>query len=76
MTIRQRIARFFLRDLFAGLAMQAQMSKPLSTEDLRRMADRHPGCEVGRVFAVKAYQMADNMLEVRKAQRKAKSHGK
>ncbi len=65
MKIRQRIARFFLRDLFACQAMAAQMSKPLSTEDLRRLADQYPGVPIGRVFAHRAYQMADYMLALR-----------
>lgn len=72
MKIRQRIARFFLRDLFAGQAMAAQMSKPLTTEDLRRLADQYPGVYIGRVFASKAYQMADYMLAMRSDTRHTK----
>lgn len=65
MKIRQRIARFFLRDIFAGLAMNAQMSKPLTTEDLNRLTAKYPGVPIGRVFAEQAYQMADYMLDLR-----------
>lgn len=65
MNLRKRIARFFLRDLFASQALSAQMSKPMSVEDLRRLADQYPGVSIGRVFAVKAYQAADLMLEIR-----------
>ena len=65
MKIRQRIARLFLRDLFACQAMAAQMSKPFTTEDLRRVADQYPGIPIGKVFAYKAYQMADYMLAQR-----------
>ena len=65
MKIKQRIARFFLRDLFACQAMASQMSKPLTTEDLQRLAAKYPGIPIGQVFAYKAYEMADYMLALR-----------
>lgn len=65
MNIRKSIARFFLRDYFASKAMQAELSKPLSIEDRRRLDEWFPGQPIGKVVAYKAYQMADLMLDRR-----------